>query len=70
MFLVGSSKALTHSDSSSEFSHGEMGDEVLTLLPREAEGAPSLEVFRAGLDGLWAMWSGTLSNGWECCAWQ
>ena len=51
MFLVGSSKALTHSDSSSEFSHGEMGDEVLTLLPREAVGAPSLEVFRAGLDG-------------------
>ena len=30
-------------------------------LPREAVDAPSLEVFKAGLDGAWAAWSSSRS---------
>ena len=31
------------------------GSEALAQLPREAVGAPSLEVLKARLDGLWAV---------------
>ena len=35
-------------------------------LPREAVDAPSLEVFKARLDGVWAAWS---SGGCPCPWW-
>ena len=39
-------------------------DEVLEQLPREAAAAPSLEVFKARLDGAWAAWSSIKCAGW------
>jgi len=42
------------------------GGEALAQLPREAVGAPSLEVLKARLDGPWAASSG----GWQPCPWQ
>jgi len=45
-----------------EVLHRESG-EVLEQLPREAVEAPSLEVFKARLDG--AAWAGAKCGGWQ-----
>jgi len=37
-------------------------------LPREAVDAPSLEVFKARLDGPWATWSSKWGGWWPCPA--
>ena len=40
-------------------------------LPRQVLDAPSLEVFKARLDGaLWAAWSSIKWGGWWPCLWQ
>ena len=39
-------------------------------LPREVVDAPSLEVFKARLDGALATWSSIRWDGWWPCVWQ
>ena len=39
-------------------------------LPREVADAPSLEVFKARLEGPRAAWSGVPCGGWWPCLWR
>jgi len=39
-------------------------------LPREVVDAPSLEVFKARLEGAWAAWSSIKCGGWWPYQWQ